>query len=83
MKVYSYFLIKIFFFLPFALIVNGQDVIEDLNKSLSESFDNKDYNTALTTGLTKRINKILDKAESDNIPVQHAAEELANNRLKK
>ena len=46
-------------------------------------FDNKDYNTALTTGLTKRINKILDKAESDNIPVQHAAEELANNRLKK
>ena len=45
-------------------------------------FDNKDYNTALTTGLTKRINKILDKAESDNIPVQHAAEELANNRLK-
>ncbi|MBC8428943.1 MAG: hypothetical protein H8D95_00005, partial [Candidatus Endolissoclinum sp.] len=45
-------------------------------------FDNKDYKSALTTGLTKRINKILDKAESDNIPVQHAAEELANNRLK-
>jgi len=45
-------------------------------------FEKKDYKTALTTGLTKRINKILDKAESDNIPVQHAAEELANNRLK-
>jgi len=45
-------------------------------------FENKDYKTALTTGLTKRINKILDKAESDNIPVQHAAEELANDRLK-
>jgi glutamate dehydrogenase/leucine dehydrogenase len=45
-------------------------------------FEKKDYKTALTTGLTKRINKILDKAESDKIPVQHAAEELANNRLK-
>ena len=45
-------------------------------------FDNKDYKTALTTGLTKRINNILDKAESDKIPVQHAAEQLANNRLK-
>ena len=45
-------------------------------------FEKKDYKSALTTGLTKRINKILDKAESDNIPVQHAAEELANNRLK-
>jgi len=45
-------------------------------------FEKKDYKSALTTGLTKRINKILDKAESDNIPVQHAAEELANSRLK-
>ena len=45
-------------------------------------FEKKDYKSALTTGLTKRINKILDKAESDNIPVQHAAEQLANNRLK-
>ena len=45
-------------------------------------FENKNYKTALTTGLTKRINKILDKAESDNIPVQHAAEQLANDRLK-
>ena len=45
-------------------------------------FEKKDYKSTLTTGLTKRINKILDKAESDNIPVQHAAEQLANNRLK-
>ena len=45
-------------------------------------FQKKDYTSALTTGLAKRINKILDKAESDNIPVQHAAEELANSRLK-
>ncbi len=45
-------------------------------------FKKKDYKSALTTTLTKRINKILDKAESDNIPVQHAAEQLANDRLK-
>ena len=52
MKVYSHFLIKIFFLLPFALIANGQDVNEDLNKSLSESFDNKDYNKAESIALS-------------------------------
>jgi tetratricopeptide (TPR) repeat protein len=52
MKVYSHFLIKIFFLLPFALFANGQDVIEDLNKSLSESFDNKDYNKAESIALS-------------------------------
>ena len=44
-------------------------------------FKNKNYKSALTTGLTKRINKILDMAEADSIPAQHAAEQLANDRL--
>ena len=45
-------------------------------------FQKKDYKSALTTKLTKRINTILDISKADNIPVQHAAEQLANNRLK-
>lgn len=45
-------------------------------------FDNKDYKSALTTKLTKRINTILDISKDESIPVQHAAEQLANNRLK-
>jgi leucine dehydrogenase len=45
-------------------------------------FKKKDYKTALTTKLTKRINTILDMANDESIPVQHAAEQLANNRLK-
>ena len=44
-------------------------------------FDNKDYKSALTTKLTKRINTILDISKDESIPVQHAAEQLANNRL--
>jgi len=45
-------------------------------------FQNKDYKTALTTKLAKRINTILDMAEAESIPAQHAAEQLANDRLK-
>jgi glutamate dehydrogenase/leucine dehydrogenase len=45
-------------------------------------FKNKDYKTALTTKLAKRINTILDMAEAESIPAQHAAEQLANDRLK-
>jgi glutamate dehydrogenase/leucine dehydrogenase len=44
-------------------------------------FKKKDYKTALTTKLTKRINTILDISKDESIPVQHAAEQLANNRL--
>ena len=44
-------------------------------------FHKKDYKSALTTKLTKRINTILDISKDESIPVQHAAEQLANNRL--
>jgi leucine dehydrogenase len=44
-------------------------------------FQKKDYKSALTTKLTKRINAILDISKDESIPVQHAAEQLANNRL--
>ena len=44
-------------------------------------FQKKDYKAALTTKLTKRINTILDISKDESIPVQHAAEQLANNRL--
>ena len=44
-------------------------------------FQKKDYKSALTTKLTKRINTILDISKDESIPVQHAAEQLANNRL--
>ena len=45
-------------------------------------FQKKDYKTALTTKLAKRINTILDISKDENIPAQHAAERLANDRLK-
>jgi leucine dehydrogenase len=45
-------------------------------------FQNKDYKSALTTKLAKRINEILDISDAENIPAQHAAEQLANDRLK-
>jgi len=45
-------------------------------------FEKKDYKSALTTTLAKRINTILDISKDENIPIQHAAERLANDRLK-
>ena len=45
-------------------------------------YDKKDYKSALTTTLAKRINTILDISKDENIPAQHAAERLANDRLK-
>ena len=45
-------------------------------------FQKKDYKTALTTKLAKRINTILDISKDKNIPAQHVAEQLANDRLK-
>jgi len=45
-------------------------------------FQNKDYKAALTTKLAKRINMILDMSADEDIPVQHIAERLANDRLK-
>jgi leucine dehydrogenase len=45
-------------------------------------FQKKDYKTALTTKLAKRINTILDMSEDENVPIQHIAERIANDRLK-
>jgi glutamate dehydrogenase/leucine dehydrogenase len=50
--------------------------------AVSLDFEKKDYKSALTTTLAKRINTILDISKDENIPVQHAAERLANDRLK-
>jgi len=45
-------------------------------------FKNKNYLPSLTTKLSKRINTILDISKDENIPAQHAAERIANDRLK-
>ena len=45
-------------------------------------FQKKDYKTALTTKLAKRINMILDMSKDENVPIQHIAERIANDRLK-
>jgi leucine dehydrogenase len=45
-------------------------------------FKNKKYLPSLTTKLSKRINMILDISKDENIPAQHAAERIANDRLK-
>jgi leucine dehydrogenase len=50
--------------------------------AVSLDFEKKDYKSALTTTLAKRINTILDISKDENIPIQHAAERLANDRLK-
>tara|TARA_B100000809_G_C15006238_1_gene483305 strand:- start:19 stop:984 length:966 start_codon:yes stop_codon:yes gene_type:complete len=45
-------------------------------------FKNKNYLPSLTTKLSKRINTILDISKDENIPAQHVAERIANDRLK-
>ena len=45
-------------------------------------FEKKDYKDALTHELTVRIDSIFNIASDEGMPIQHAAEQIANDRLK-